>query len=276
MLLKLISVSEAKRGLTICFARVELKFTGQDISKIMNHEVKILEPTDLWYLQNNINKETNRFFHPTKHIPFVQQVEIYLNNSGVVIQKGTLHRCIGHLTYGVYKTDNRLKDMWVSLTTEMDYNAPIYKGTGKVYLEPRPTGDFLYYTPIELSDSEQWELDDGVFQFCSDNVVLGTKKLKYRQMVGSTDGRWRIALKALSGQNAKVVAGTSAPARVIELRRGETLIADCDLVKGFTNGIEEEYRKLGHFGKGGGEGYVWFYGGEGKLLVSETEGLGLG
>src|SRR4028118_528781 len=67
MLLKLISVSEAKRGFTICFARVELKFTGQDISKIMNHEVKILEPTDLWYLQNNINKETNRFFHPTKH-----------------------------------------------------------------------------------------------------------------------------------------------------------------------------------------------------------------
>jgi hypothetical protein len=61
MLLKLISVSEAKRGLTICFARVELKFTGQDISEIMNHEVKILEPTDLWYLQNNIlEKEAER------------------------------------------------------------------------------------------------------------------------------------------------------------------------------------------------------------------------
>lgn len=242
----------------------------------MNHSVKILEPTDLWYLQHNINKETNKFYHPTKNIPFVQQVEIQLENSGAILQKGALHNCVGQLTYGVYKTDNRLKDMWVSLTTDMDYNAPIYQGTGKIYLEPRQKGNFLHYTEIELSDAEQWEFDDGIFQFCSDHVVLGTKKLKYRQMVGSTDGRWRIALKALPGQNAKAVVGTTAPARVIELKQGETVMADYDLVKGFTSGIEEEYRKLGHFGKGGGEGYLWIYGGEGKLLVSETEGMGLG
>lgn len=242
----------------------------------MKHEVKILEPTDLWYLQNNINKETNKFYHPTRSIPFVQQVEISLNNSGVIIQKGTLHRCVGQLSYGVYKTDNRLKDIWVSLTTEMEYNAPVYKGTGQVYLEPRKKGNFLYYTEIEFSETDQWEFDDGIFQFCSDNVVLGTKKLKIRQMVGSNEGTWRIALKALPGQNAQVVIGTAAPARVIELRRGETVIADYDLVKGFTNRIEEDYRKLGHLGKGGGEGYVWVYTGEGKLLISETEGMGLG
>jgi uncharacterized protein (AIM24 family) len=242
----------------------------------MKYEVKILEPTDLWYLQNNINKETNKYYHPTKNIPFVQQVELHLDNSGTVLQKGALHSCFGQLTYGIYKTDNRLKDLWVSLTTEMEYNAPVYQGTGKIFLEPRQKGYFLHYTSIELSTSEQWEFDDGIFQFCSSNVVLGTKKLKFRQMTGSTDGRWRIALKALPGQNAKVVVGTSAPARVIELRKGETLIADCDVVKGFTNGIEEDYRKLGHFGKGGGEGYVWVYGGEGKLLVSETDSMGLG
>lgn len=241
----------------------------------MRYEVKILEPTDLWYLQNNINKETNKFYHPTKNIPFVQQVEIHLENSGAVIQKGALHRCIGHLTYGVYKTDNRLKDMWVSLTTDMDYNAPVYQGTGRIYLEPRKKGNFLYYTPVELSDVEQWEFDDGIFQFCSDNVILGTKKLKFRQMAGSADGRWRIALKALPSQQAKVVAGTTAPGRVIELKKGEMLMADYDLVKGFTNGIEEEYRKLGHFGKGGGEGYVWVYTGEGRLLISETDGMAL-
>lgn len=242
----------------------------------MNYEIKILEPTDLWYLQNNINKETNKYYHPTKNIPFVQQVEINLDNSGAIIQKGAMHSCIGQLTYGIYKTDNRLRDMWVSLTTDMEYNAPTYKGTGKIYLEPRKKGNFLHYTPIELFDLEQWEFDDGIFQFCSDNVVLGTKKLKFRQMAGSTDGRWRIALKALSGQIATVVAGTNAAARVIEIRKGETVIADCDLVKGFTNGIEEDYRKLGHFGKGGGEGYIWFYSGEGKLLISETDGMGLG
>jgi uncharacterized protein (AIM24 family) len=194
----------------------------------------------------------------------------------VIIQKGTLHRCIGQLSYGIYKTDNRLKDMWVSLTTEMDYNAPIYKGTGRVYLEPRQKGNFIYYTPIDLSDLEAWEFDDSVFQFCSDNVVLGTKKLKFRQMAGSTDGRWRVTLATLPKQKARVVAGTTAPAKVIQLKKGETLIADYDLVKGFTNGIEEDYRKLGHLGKSGGEGYVWVYGGEGKVLVSETEGLGLG
>lgn len=242
----------------------------------MNYEIKILEPTDLWYLQNNINKETNKYYHPTKNIPFVQQLEINLDNSGTIIQKGAMHSCIGQLTYGIYKTDNRLRDMWVSLTTDMEYNAPTYKGTGKIYLEPRNKGNFLHYTPIELSDLEQWEFDDGIFQFCSDNVVLGTKKLKFRQMAGSTDGRWRIALKAFSGQIATVVAGTTAAARVIEIRKGETVIADCDLVKGFTNGIEEDYRKLGHFGKGGGEGYVWFYSGAGKLLISETDGMGLG
>lgn len=242
----------------------------------MKHLVKILEPTDLWYLQNNINKETNKFYHPTKNIPFVQQVEIIIENSGVIIQKGALHWCFGKLTHGVYKTDNRLKDMWVSLTTEADYNAPIYQGTGVVHLEPRQKGHFLNYTAIDLSDLEQWEFDDGVFQFCSDNVVLGTKRLKLRQMAGSNDGRWRIALKALSGQQAQVVLGTTAPSRVIELRKGETLMADYDMVKGFTNGIEEEYRKLGHFGKGGGEGYVWIYSGEGKLLVSETDGMNLG
>jgi uncharacterized protein (AIM24 family) len=242
----------------------------------MKHEVKILEPTDLWYLQSNINKETNKYYHPTKNIPFVQQVEIHLDNEGVIIQTGALHRCIGRLNYGVYKTDNRLKDMWVSLTTEMDYNAPTYKGTGRVYLEPRQKGYFLHYTPIELSDSVQWEFDDGTFQFCSDNVVLGTKRLKFRQMAGSNDGRWRIALKALPEQKAKVVAGTAAPARIVELKKGEILMADYDLVKGFTNGIEEDYRKLGHLGKGGGEGYVWIYGGEGKLLVTETDGMNLG
>ncbi len=242
----------------------------------MKHEVKIMEPTDLWYLQNNINKETNKYYHPTKNIPFVQQVEIHLDNEGVIIQTGALHRCIGQLNYGVYKTDNRLKDMWVSLTTEMDYNAPTYKGTGRVYLEPRQKGYFLHYTPIELSDSVQWEFDDGTFQFCSDNVVLGTKRLKFRQMAGSNDGRWRIALKALPEQKAKVVAGTAAPARIVELKKGEILMADYDLVKGFTNGIEEDYRKLGHLGKGGGEGYVWIYGGEGKLLVTETDGMNLG
>ena len=94
---------------------------------------------------------------------------------------------MGKLTYGVYKTDNRLKDMWVSLTTEMDYNAPVYQGTGTVKLEPRQKGHFLHYTPIDLSDAQQWEFDDGVFQFCSDNVVIGAKKLKFQQVAGSTD-----------------------------------------------------------------------------------------
>ena len=242
----------------------------------MQYEVKILEPTDLWYLQNNINKETNKYYHPTKNIPFVQQIQINLQDSGVLIQKGTLHRCIGKLNYGVYKTDNRLKDIWVSLTTEMDYNAPVYRGTGHVYLEPRQKGHFLYYTPIELIEQEQWEFDDGVFQFCSDNVVLGTKRLKFRQMAGSNEGRWRLAIQALSGQKSQVVLGTDVPAKIVEIQRGEIFIADADLVKGFTKGIEEEYRKLGHFGRGGGEGLVWFYSGEGKLLVSETEGMGLG
>jgi len=241
----------------------------------MKHVVKILEPTDLWYLQNNINKETNKYYHPTKSIPFVQQVEISLENSGVILQKGALHSCLGQLSHGVYKTDNRLKDILVSLTTDAEYNAPIYKGTGVVHLEPRKKGGFIHYAPVELSNSEQWEFDDGVFQFCSDNVVLGTKRLKLRQIVGSNDGKWRIALKALPGQNARVVVGTTAPVRIIELKRGETLMADYDMVKGFTNGIEEEYRKLGYFGKGGGEGYVWVYSGEGKLLISEMDGMGL-
>lgn len=242
----------------------------------MKYEVKILEPTDLWYLQNNINKETNKFYHPTKTIPFVQQVEIHLDNSGTILQKGALHRCLGQLNYGIYKTDNRLRDIWVSLTTEMEYNAPIYKGTGRVYLEPRQKGYFMHYTPVEMSESEQWEFDDEIFQFCSDNVVLGTKRLKFRQMAGSNDGRWRIALKALPEQIAQAVVGTTTPAKIIELRKGEMVMADYDLVKGFTNGIEEEYRKLGHFGKGGGEGYVWVYSGAGKLLVTEMEGMGLG
>ncbi|MBH8563584.1 AIM24 family protein [Nostoc sp. CENA67] len=242
----------------------------------MQHQVKILEPTDLWYLENNINKETNRYYHPTKDIPFVQQVEIKLENSGVVIQKGSMYSCVGKLTYGVYKTDNRLKDIWISLRTDIDYNAPVYRGTGTVKLEPRQKGDFLHYTNIEILEHEQWEFDDGVFQFCSDNVVIGTKRLKFRQIAGSDDGRWRIALSALPGQKAQVVTATFAPTKIIELNKGEVLIADYDMVKGFTKGIEEDYRKLGHFGKGGGEGYVWFYNGEGKLLVSETSGMALG
>jgi uncharacterized protein (AIM24 family) len=244
--------------------------------KIMNYEVKLLEPTDLWYLQNNISKENNRLHHPTKNIPFVQQVEIQLNNSGVIIQKGALHWCMGQLTYGIYKTENVLKDMWVALTTEMDYNAPVYHGIGTVNLEPRKKGEFLHYTTIDLFGNEQWEFDDGVFQFCSDNVVMGVKKLKYRQTIGSADGRWRIAVTAMREQQATVVAGTTAPGKIVELRQGETLIADCDLVKGFTKGIEEDYRKLGHFGRGGGEGYVWHYGGKGKLLICERDGMGLG
>ncbi|BAZ49402.1 hypothetical protein NIES4103_20140 [Nostoc sp. NIES-4103] len=242
----------------------------------MQHQVKILEPTDLWYLENNINKETNRYYHPTKDIPFVQQVEIKLENSGVVIQKGSMYSCVGKLTYGVYKTDNRLKDIWISLRTDIDYNAPVYRGTGTVKLEPRQKGDFLHYTNIEILEHEQWEFDDGVFQFCSDNVVIGTKRLKFRQISGSDDGRWRIALSALPGQKAQVVTATLAPTKIIELNKGEILIADYDMVKGFTKGIEEDCRKLGHFGKGGGEGFVWFYSGEGKLLVSETSGMALG
>lgn len=241
----------------------------------MRYEVKILEPTDLWYLQNNINKETNKFHHPTKHIPFVQQVEILLEQTGVIIQKGTLHWCLGQLSYGVYKTDNSLRDIWVSLTTDMEYNAPVYRGTGRVYLEPRQKGNFLYYTPIEILDNEQWEFDDGIFQFCSDNVVLGAKRLKFRQALGSNDGKWRLAIKAASAQRSQIVAGTTAPAKIIELKRGETFMTDYDLVKGFTNGITEDYRKLGHFGRGGGEGFVWIYNGEGRLLVSVTEGMGL-
>ncbi|MFB2877603.1 hypothetical protein [Floridanema aerugineum] len=38
----------------------------------MEYLVKVLEPTDLWDLQNNINKETNKYYHPTRTIPFVQ------------------------------------------------------------------------------------------------------------------------------------------------------------------------------------------------------------
>lgn len=241
----------------------------------MEYLVKVLEPTDLWYLQNNINKETNKYYHPTKSIPFVQQVEIKLENSGVIIQKGSLHRCIGRLSYEIYKTDNRLRDIWVALTTEIEYNAPVYKGTGTVHLEPRQKGNFLHYTAIDILEHEQWEFDDGVFQFCSDNVVIGAKRLKYRQMLGSSDGKWRIAIKALPSKIAKAVLGTTEPAKVVELNRGEILIADFDMVKGFTKGISEDYRKLGHFGRGGGEGFVWFYEGEGRLLVSETEGMGL-
>lgn len=242
---------------------------------IMRYQVKILEPTDLWYLQHNINKETNKWHHPTKNIPFVQQVEIQLENSGTIIQKGSLHRCLGQLTYGIYKTDNRLRDLWVSLRTEMDYNAPVYHGTGVVYLEPRQKGSFLYYSNIKVSANEQWEFDDGIFQCCSDNVIIGAKKIKFRQMVGSNDGRWRISISAIPEQEAQIVTGTSVPAKVIDLRRGEVLIADYDMVKGYTNGINEDYRKLGHFGRSGGEDFVWVYEGEGKLLVTENDGMGL-
>jgi hypothetical protein len=48
----------------------------------------------------------------------------------------------------------------------------------------------------------------------------------------------------------------STSAKPIELSRGEILIADYNMVKGYTNGIEEDYHKLGHFGKSGGEGFV--------------------
>ena len=241
----------------------------------MEYLVNVLEPTDLWYLQNNINKETNKFFHPTKNIPFAQQVEIKLENSGVIIQKGSLHRCIGQLTYGVYKSDNRLRDIWVSMKTETEFNAPVYKGTGKVYLEPRQKGRFLHYTSVEISEGEQWEFDDNIFQFCSDDVILGAKRLKFKQIVSSTDGGYRLVIAPKTEQKATVVVGTSEPTKLIQLKRNEILLADYDMVKGFTNGIQEDYRKLGHFGRGGGEGYVWTYEGEGKLLVSETEGMGL-
>ncbi|MEG3835693.1 MULTISPECIES: hypothetical protein [unclassified Microcoleus] len=70
----------------------------------MKYEIKVLEPTDLWYIQNNINPETNKFYHPTKNIPLVQQAEINLNNSGVIIQKGALHWCIGKLTESIQDT----------------------------------------------------------------------------------------------------------------------------------------------------------------------------
>jgi hypothetical protein len=40
--------------------------------------------------------------------------------------------------------------------------------------------------------------------------------------------------------------------------------------------INKGFHKLGHFGKGGGEGFVWIYSGEGKILVSETDGMNLG
>lgn len=242
----------------------------------MRHSINILEPTDLWYLQNNINKETNKYFHPTKDIPFVQQVDIKLENTGVVIQKGSLHNCFGKLTYGVYKTDNRLKDVFVSLMTDVDYNAPVYRGVGVVKLEPRRKGFFLNYLEVDIYEGEQWELDDGVFQFCSDNVVLGVKKLKWRQMAGSGDGASRIVVKALPNQTAKLVVGTAAPTKMVELGQGEVMIADSDIVKGFTNGVKEEYAKLGSFGRGGGEGYVWIYTGSGRLLVSETDGMALG
>lgn len=242
----------------------------------MHYEIKILEPTDLWYLQNNINKDTNKFHHPTKQIPLIQQVEISLENSGVILQKGALHHCMGKLTYDIYKTDNRLKDLWVALRSDVEFNAPVYKGTGKVYLEARGKGNFFYYTDIDAAENEQWEFDDGIFQFCSANVVIGTKKLKFRQMLGGGDGRWRTAIRGIPGQPAKIVTATLAPGRVVELKPGEVIIADCDLVKGFTNGIQEDYRSLGHFGKGGGEGYVWVYTGTGRLLISEREGMGLG
>ena len=65
----------------------------------MQYTVNILEPTDLWYLQNNINKETNKYYHPTKNIPFVQQIEIKLADSGVIIQKGALHSCLGKINF---------------------------------------------------------------------------------------------------------------------------------------------------------------------------------
>lgn len=54
----------------------------------MNYAVKILEPTDLWYLQNNINKETNKYYHPTKNIPFVQQKEVEKVMFGFIAVKG--------------------------------------------------------------------------------------------------------------------------------------------------------------------------------------------
>lgn len=241
----------------------------------MQYSVNVLEPTDLWYLQNNINKETNKHFHPTKNIPFVQQLEIKLENEGVIIQKGALHRCIGHLNYSVYKSDNRLRDIWVAMKTETEFNAPLYKGTGKVYLEPRQKGNFLHYASVDIAEGEQWEFDDNIFQFCTDEVVLGGKRLKFKQMLGSADGGFRLAIAPKSGQQATVVVGTSAPTKLIQLNRGEMLMADFDMVKGFTNGIQEDYRKLGHFGRGGGEGYLWVYEGEGKLLVAETEGMAL-
>jgi hypothetical protein len=80
----------------------------------MKYEIKVLEPTDLWYIQNNINPETNKFYHPTKNIPLVQQAEINLNNSGVIIQKGALHWCMGKLTSGVtaQKPLKKHKNIW--------------------------------------------------------------------------------------------------------------------------------------------------------------------
>jgi hypothetical protein len=56
--------------------------------------------------------------------------------------------------------------------------------------------------------------------------------------------------------------------RIFDLRFG---IDSTDKSRG---GYHQEI--LGHFGKGGPEGYVWFYQGKGKLLVCENDAMGLG
>jgi len=57
--------------------------------------IRFFGTLDLWYIKNNINPETNKFYHPLRIFRLFNRSEIS-EQFGAIIQKGALHWCMGN------------------------------------------------------------------------------------------------------------------------------------------------------------------------------------
>lgn len=186
-------------------------------------------------------------------------VQITLDNDMVRVESGAMHYTIGNIA--VEANMPSLGGLFKSILTSENIVRPVYKGTGKLFLEP----SFGEFTVLELT-GEEWILDKGAYYASEMSVEVGMFTNKAISGLASGEGFFQTKVAG----RGKVIVFSLGPLEMIELNN-EKLVVDGPYAVARTGNLDfkVEMATKGMFGSMvSGEGLVNTFTGTGRVLIA--------
>jgi uncharacterized protein (AIM24 family) len=189
----------------------------------------------------------------------VQYVEIVLSDETVIVEAGLMHYYQGQITM-----DNPMPNAKKMLKAKMSGEKvfkPMYKGTGKLFLEP----SFKDYYALQL-DNEAFIIDKGAFCASDSGISIDISVNKALTGLMSEEG----LLQTLVKGTGTVIMSVSGPVETIQLSN-DTLVVDGPFIVARSETLDFEAKQISRSiikSITSGEGWINSVSGTGNVFLA--------